>query len=180
MSHLGSYVKRQRECTRMHANDLVRKAGWTSLAGGLRRLEQLEQHGVATDDHLQRIAAVLWIPREIIEELKARDREERERKFQEWVDQPTEPTLLLKAAGLFCIRKPVPPELHGNENAMLTFASHTAIDMRLMACLMPDRRRAIYFMPDGESYTVQAKPDHPVVGPSVRFGNQRVQSLFVA
>ncbi|NUQ07004.1 MAG: hypothetical protein HUU31_24190 [Anaerolineae bacterium] len=179
MSNLGSYVRQQRECSRMHKNRLAELCGWRNLNKGRRVIESLEEYGTAHPDHLRRIVAALDLDRAVVAEKIAKDRQEREQEFEKWASEPTEPVLLLKGGGLFCIRRPIPPELHDDEAGMIALAERYAREWRVMSCIILSRRACVYFHAGGEqSYRVEASVEHPQIGPGIRVGRQTVQSLF--
>ena len=96
-----------------------------------------------------------------LEELLVKERLERLRWWEAWVDQPAPMQMIFRVKLTVFLSKLLPPEIISNEQAE-AFACDFARQHRIRVCLVLSRRRSIWISADGEvEARIESTPEQP-------------------
>jgi transcriptional regulator with XRE-family HTH domain len=157
-TELGELIRRSRRSLGWTLQELARRMGYRNLAKGARRLEHLEQSGMASTDLEARAASALGLDQRLLVEIKARDDAARAHLFQEWLEGAQPMELYGYVAGA-TFRVPLPERL--TEDQAIAFAMDTRQELRVRMCLVVDRKRSFWISSDGTTYLTQARAGQP-------------------
>jgi transcriptional regulator with XRE-family HTH domain len=164
---LGDYFRERRQQRGLSLGQLARLLGYRNVSKGSNRIARLEREGAVTPDLLLRLAGVLGIDLGTIEDLTERDRQERLREWEEWVNEPVPMRLIVRYMPAVYGRVALPEGATTPEQAE-AFACAYAREHGLRVCLAVSRRLSVWVGKDGRvEARTEATPDSPNT-PSMR------------
>lgn len=137
------------------------------------RVHTFMRTGKGDQDLILRLAGILEVPVETLEELAKKDHAEQIAAWEKWADEPIRPHLVLRYMPAVYGRIEL-PEGPKSEEEWIQAALVARGDMRLRCCLVVSRRVSIWLAADGsvECRSVTA-PDVPNV-PVMSIGGRKV------
>jgi hypothetical protein len=147
MTNLSKYFRFVRARDHVPLSTLAKILGYSNLSKGANKITRFEQTGEIDPRLLLPLATALGISTDILRELKARDRQARER----WADEPVEPHLVIRLMPSICGRKDLPKGI-SRERAERV-ASVTARRSKMKVALIWNRRTTITFDEKGIRHT---------------------------
>lgn len=178
-THLSEHFKQRRLAKGLRLSEVARLCGYrqTTLGKGSRRINDFENTGSIDEGLLVKLANVLEVGEETIARLSEQDHEEFVRNWNEWADEPVEPSLVVRAIPGFMVSPSLPPELKTQEE-MEQFAANIAERHRKKVWLVLSRRVSIYFNESAAARSViYAKPGQ-CNSPYMRLKGSRRKFLF--
>ena len=148
-SHLGKYVRRQRERQGLNRGQLARSLGYRNISKGVRRILDLETQGSCAARLWARVQDVLGLDQSDIEHAASQDWAD----YQAWLDQPVPMELVLKLIPAVYLNVRLPAEARSDEVKAETYACEVAEARKLKACLVVSRRLSIWINEKGEVYS---------------------------
>ncbi|MCK9462888.1 MAG: hypothetical protein M0R80_24970 [Proteobacteria bacterium] len=158
-THLGNYVREQRTARGLTLGQLAKEVGYRNVGKGVNRLRALEESGTAHRKLLDAVVRALRLDARIVEELTLADRDEREREWSQWANEPIRPYVVEKIIpGVYRDLK-IPDEHLDDPQG---FAQRHAEQNRRRVCFVASRRLSVWIGEDGivEGETA-AQPDVP-------------------
>ncbi|MBX9579362.1 MAG: helix-turn-helix domain-containing protein [Gemmataceae bacterium] len=172
MSHLGDYLRAWREGLGLTRPAFAGRLGYRNTTKGVRRIDHLERGGDGPPGFVEAVARVLGVEPEAVAGLAARDRDEADRAWEAWADEPVPVEVVVRAVpGLFA-RHPLPPGLD-DPDEVVAYARGLARNWRKVVVVVLSRRLSVTIGEDGvvRGRNV-ASPDRDV-RPGVRVGRHR-------
>lgn len=157
-TELGELIRRSRRSLGWTLQELAPRMGYRNLQKGARRLEHLEQPGMASADLEANAASALGLEPRTVFETKARDDVARQTLFQEWLEGAQPMELYGYVAGV-TFRVPLPERLTVDQ--AIGFATDARKKPRVRMCLILDRKRSLWISSDGTTYLTQARAGQP-------------------
>ena len=145
MSHLSQLFRQRRLEKKFGFGEVARRCGYRNVSKGCNRIQKFEDGDEIDTELFQKLAAVLDISDADI----ARSIEADKAEWEQWVDEPIEPYLVLRLMAAFYSHKSIPPNIHTDQEAMKQFASDFSKEKRLRVCLVLSRRVRVWFDRDG-------------------------------
>lgn len=171
-SHLAKYFAMIRRHQGIGLGQLARYCGYRNVSKGSRRIDQFEKLGQIHEDLLVKLAVALGIDDQTVAYLIEEDRREYLDKWEQWVNTPIKPSIILGHVGGFCWSEPLPENI-AQETAE-RYAATVAKKMDRPISLILSRRLSVHFDREGNrTSVVEAKPGDINV-PYVRFGCRKV------
>lgn len=87
-TNLASYIKQERIKHGLNCADLSRLMGYQNITRGMRRITNLERESKVHPEILMKLIFTLKLDKDIVNELLRKDKEEYEKAFEEWVNEP--------------------------------------------------------------------------------------------
>lgn len=169
-THLSAHFRQRRLELGLSLGQLAAQCGYSNLSKGANRISAFEQIGIAHADLLRKLAAALEIDSETVHHLSAEDY----REWEQWVDAPVKPRLVVRIYACLYNPWPVPDRIKTQEEAE-EYAAEIARTNRKKVALVWSRRLTIYFDEDGQRGTMsEAKPGEPNT-PWVQIGGTRIE-----
>lgn len=122
--------------------EVARRLGYENVSKGCNKVLRLEREGVADDDFLRRLAAVLGICEGVVVYLTRQDRLSYLAAWEEWADQPVPPSVVVRAVPGFMLGVPVPADATTPE-AVVAFAQAHAARLRSKVFVALSRRESV-------------------------------------
>ena len=139
MTILSEYFRFVRERDHVPLSLLARLLGYSNLSKGANRIRRFEDTGEINPHLLLPLATALGISNDALRELKARDRQARER----WADEPVAPHLVIRLMPSICGKQDLPQGI-SLERAQRV-ASVIARRRKMKVALIWNRRTTIGF-----------------------------------
>jgi transcriptional regulator with XRE-family HTH domain len=160
-NHLGDYFKEQRDKRGLSLGQLARLLGYRNVSKGSNRIARLEREGAASEDLLLHLAEALGIDLATVERLLERDRQERLREWEEWVNEPVPMRLIVRYLPAVYGRVALPEGVTTPEQAE-KFARAYARQHGRRVCLALSRRLSVWINKEGRvEARTEATPDAP-------------------
>lgn len=147
MTILSEYFRFVRERDHVSLSTLATILGYSNLSKGANKITRFEQTGEIDPHLLLPLATALGISTDVLRELKARDRQSRER----WADEPVEPHLVIRLMPSICGRKDLPKGISRDRAERV--ASVTARRSKMKVALIWNQRTTITFDEKGIRHT---------------------------
>ena len=148
-SHLGDYVRRQREKQGLNRGQLAKAAGYRNTAKGIRRILDLETTGVCVEKMWKGICRMLQLAAEDVDRVRELDWQD----YQAWLDKPIEMQLVLR--WMACAYTTVAE----------AYACEVARERKRKVCLVVSRRLSIWVNEEGCVYSrstpSRGRPNQP-------------------
>lgn len=168
-THLSDHFRQRRLELGLSLGQLAAQCGYRNLSKGANRIASFEQTGNAHPDLLRKLSAALEIDPETVRHLNVEDY----REWEQWVDAPVKPRLVVRIYACFYNPWPVPDRIKTQHEAE-EYAAEIARTHGKKVALVWSRRLTIYFDEDGQKGTVsEAKPGEPNT-PWVQIGGTRI------
>jgi len=172
-NYLGEFFRSRRVEWQLSLGQLARLAGYRNLNKGMRNILRFERDGTIRGDLLVALAEALDIDWPVVEELAERDRQERLRAWEAWVDEPITPHMIVRYMAAVYGRKPLPDEIKTTDEAE-RYACGYAKDHRWRVWLVLSRRLSVWISAIGEIESrEEARPNYPVLPHSHLRGDKR-------
>jgi hypothetical protein len=161
MSHLGTYFRDQRFQQGLSLGQLARLVGYRNVSKGSNKIVRLEREGVVTDELLARLAEAMHIEFGTVEQLIEQDRQEYQRAWERWVNEPVPMQVIVKYIPAVYGKVALPESVTTPEQAE-AFACAYAREHKRQVCLAVSRRLSIWIDKEGIVYArTEAKPFQP-------------------
>ncbi len=159
MSHLGKYLKTERERHDLTRGQLAKMAGFSNISKWARRIYEREQEGKENPILLERLVNFLTIHHDIVEELAEKDRQESLASFEKWVNEPVSMELIVRFIPGVYGNVSIPDQIRTPEEAE-SWACRTAKEYKKKVCLQLSRKESVWINEQGQiTGRSQAKPD---------------------
>lgn len=160
-SHLADYFQRIRQDQGLGLAQLARLIGYKNVTKGCNKIQRFEQRGDIHGALLRKLADALGIHDDTIESLLERDRREFLALWNEWVDQPIEPHLVIRLVAAFYKTERLPEKVETLDAAEV-IAAERARHWSKLVCLVWTRRLSVWFNKRGEvTCRTEATPGQP-------------------
>ena len=160
-SHLGDYVRRQREKSGIARGQLARLLGYKNIGKGARRVLDLEAQGICEAKLWEKVQDVLGLSPAEVEQATAMDWAE----YQAWLDEPVPMELVVRLIPAVYLQVKLPPDVVNGPVKAEAFACQVAKDKKRKACLAVSRRLSIWINEKGEvtsrSGPSRGRPNRP-------------------
>ena len=171
-THLSRHFHQRRLDLGLRLPDVARRCGYKNLLQGSNTIDRFEPTGEIHVLLYPKLVAALGIEQETCDRLNERDAEQARREWLEYINEPIEPHLVVRALPGVFLEKPLPEDCTTIEQ-MEAFASELAGKFRKMVWLVVSRKLTIRFNEDGSKRSVEeATPDHPN-SPSMRLKGRK-------
>lgn len=170
-SHLAQYFSMVRRNQGISLAQLARYCGYRNVSKGSRRIDQFEKFGQIHEDLLVKLAAALGINQETIARLVEEDRREYLAEWEQWVNTPIKPSVILGHIGGFSWSEPLPENVA--REAAEEYAATVAKEKGRPICLVLSRRVSIWFDAEGNRTSVQEAKPGDINVPYLRFGRRK-------
>ncbi len=155
--------------------EVARRLGYRNVSKACNKVLRLERDGVADDDFLLRLAAVLGISEGVVRYLTRQDRLAYLKAWEEWADRPVPITVVMRAVPGFMVGVPVPADA-ATPDAVIAFAQAHATRTRCKVFVVLSRRESVGVTEAGGiNGRFQARPDSD---PCPEASVKRVRFLF--
>ena len=165
-SHLGTYVRRQRENLSLSRGDVARAMGRRNVSKACRRLLDLETQGKCDREFWRALRAVVSFEDAEITRAVQRDREEHER----WLDEPVPMQVVIRWMAAVYSTVELPPGAADDPVKAKAFACEVARERHRKVCLVVSRRLRVWFDETGRG-TARTGPETP--GPFMQLKGRR-------
>jgi len=172
-THLGNYFRQRRIDRGLSRGQLARQAGYKNISKGARRIWQLEEEGIVYPQLLNRLAGILEIDRQKIDELVEEERREALQRWSEWVNTPISPYIVVRLMPAVYQYRELPPEITSIDEAE-AYACETARHFGREVWLVWSRRLSVHVNEAGETVArIEATPgEQRVPIPSMQLGGK--------
>jgi transcriptional regulator with XRE-family HTH domain len=175
--HLGTYFHERRQQRGLGLGQLARLVGYRNVSKGSNRIARLEREGAVAEDLLLRLAKALGIDLPTVEGLMEKDRQERLRQWEQWVNEPVPMRLIVRYMPAVYGTLALPEGVTTPEQAE-AFARQYARQHGRRVCLALSRRLSVWIDREGRVQArTEATPDVPNV-PYMRFKGSGKRFLF--
>lgn len=175
-TNLSAYFRQRRLDLGLRYADVARRMGYTNLSKGSRRVSDFEDTGGIDEGLFLKLANILDVDEETIARLSEQDHADFLQQWQEWADEPVEPSVVVRAIPGFMVSPKIPPGL--TQDQMEQFAANIAERHRKKVWLVLSRRVSIYFNESAAARSViYAKPGQ-CNSPYMRLKGSRRKFLF--
>ena len=173
VSHLGKFFKTRRVEKGLSLGAAARILGYKNPTRGANRIQRFEGGGKITPDLFGRLAEVLEIGPDEIQQRMNEDYQD----WLAWADEPIRPFVVVRL--LACVYQRVQlPDDALTEEASEAFAAEVAGEKRMKAWLVLSRRASVYFDAEGrKGGRIEATPEMPCE-PYAVIGGKRVKFDF--
>jgi transcriptional regulator with XRE-family HTH domain len=160
-NNLGTYFQERRRQRGLTLGQLARLLGYKNVSKGSNRIARFERHGAVTPDLLLHLAEALGIDLAIVEGMLERDRQERPREWEAWVNEPVPIQLVARYMPAVYGRVALPEGVTTPEQAE-AFARAYARQHGRRVCLALSRRLSVWINREGRvEARTEATPDTP-------------------
>ena len=147
-SRLAHYFQNARSQRGLSRVELARLVGYQNVTKGCNRIQKFEERGEIHADLLRKLAVVLGIDGDTINDLIEQDRREFEREWNEWADVPIRPYLIIRLIPAFYKSQRLPDDIESIHEAEI-IAADAARRWGKKVCLVWTRRCSVWFDSDG-------------------------------
>ena len=173
MSHLGQLFRNRRFERNLSLGELAGRLGYQNVSKGANKISAFEAGGKVHPDLLAKLAEVLEITADEIQQRLHEDYQA----WLTWANEPMRPLVVVRLLACVYQRVQIPDNALQPEAAE-AFAAKIALEERKKTWLVLSRRVSIYFDVDGNKRgRIEATPDMPCE-PFVTIGGRRVQFDF--
>lgn len=160
-THLSCHFRQRRIALGLRLPDVARRCGYKNLSKGSNKIDRFEQTGEIHVGLYPKLVAALGIDQETCDRLNEQDRQQARREWLDYINEPVDPTLVVRALPGVFFEKPLPEGCTTIEQ-MEAFASELAGKFHKLVWLVVSRKLTIRFNADGSKRSVEeATPDHP-------------------
>ena len=152
-SHLGKYVRCQRERQGLNRGQLARSLGYRNIAKGIRRIQDLEIQGACEARLWEKIQHILCLNSDEIERTAKEDWAD----YQAWLDEPVPMELVVRLIPAVYLNVRLPEEASSDEAKAEAYACGIARERNRKACLVVSRRLSIWIDKKGD-VTSRSRP----------------------
>ena len=171
-SKLSSHFRKTRLDKGWSLGQLTRLVGYSNVSKGANRIQTFEQGGDIQQDLLMKLATVLEIPQESVEQLVEEDRRQFFAEWSEWANTPIQPYIVLRLMAAIYSHVDLPPEIESVEEAE-AFAAELSRSRKMKCCLVLSRKISVWYDFDGRRmFVTEAVPGQPN-SPYSRIGNKK-------
>jgi len=177
-THLSRFFKHKRIALGLRPGQVARRMGRTSPAGCANKICLFEQTGDIKPALFAELQAALGVADAEVEEQMEKDRREHFQAWLEWVSEPIQPHLVVRAIPGFFVEHQLPEGMESLEE-MEEYAAAFAKRFHKMVWLCPGTRKfTVRFDEDGNKLCVtEATPD-TMTTPWMRLAKSRKKFLF--
>ena len=147
-THLARHFQATRLARGLSLGQLARLAGYRNVSKGCNRIRRFETSGSLHRELLRKLAAILEINDAAIKELADRDQREFLDHWTRWVNEPIQPSVVIKMVPAVYSRTNLPGDVRTIEDAE-AWSSSLAAANHQRCCLVWSRRISCWFNEDG-------------------------------
>jgi hypothetical protein len=170
-SHLAEYFSTVRRNKGIGLAQLAKMIGYKNVSKGSRRIDQFERWSVIHEDLLRKLAAALDIDNQTVARLIEQDRQRYVREWNEWVNTPIRPTIVLGHIGGIGWTEPLPEGI--TREAAEEYTATVAKEKNKPILLVMSRRLSIQFDRNGNRTSVNETKPGEVNVPYLVFGRRK-------
>jgi hypothetical protein len=176
-TNLSRYFRQRRAELGLRHGEVARRMGYTSVVGAANKVVYFEQRGDIPAELFTKLATVLGIDNDTIEQLVEQDRREHLEAWAAWANEPITPHLAVRCIPAVFATCQIPPELTTTEE-MEQFAQEFARKQQKKTWLVLSRKLRVYFDEDGSRRGAQEAAPGEIAGPWMRLKGSRKMFLF--
>ena len=146
---LGRYVREERVKQGLNSSELAQLMGYKNINRGMRRILDLEREGEVHPEVLKKLIKALNLNQEIVDEHIKKDKEQRDKEFQEWVNTPIKKHLIIRWMPAVYGEREIPEEIQ-TEEEVIQYACDKAKELKCMLWLVLSRKENIHISKGGQ------------------------------
>ena len=147
--NLGRYVKKERLKKGLNSSELAHFMGYKNINRGMRRILSLEGEGEVHPEVLKKLIEALNLSQEKVDEQIKKDKEQRDKEFQEWVNTPIKKHLIIRWMAAMYGMLDIPEGIQSEEE-VIKYACDKAKELKCMLWLVLSRKENIQINKEGE------------------------------
>jgi len=142
----GRHIRKVRSQQGIRLSEMARLVGYGNVNREVQRLHVFESEGIISEELLEKVAETLAVPLEDLQRLVDLDRQDSQRRFEEWCSKSEPPHLVIRLIPGVYQRVWVPVSVPSDW--LEQYAATTATEREKQTCLVMNRRESVWFDED--------------------------------